>query len=88
MPYHFPADIERRIRAQIETGAFETEDAVLREAIDTLERRQKGLARLQEMVREADEDILQGRVRPFNAQKTKASVRARLEAHGIGDSWP
>ena len=48
MPYYFPADIERRIRAQIETGAFETEDAVLREAIDTLERRQKGLARLQE----------------------------------------
>jgi Arc/MetJ-type ribon-helix-helix transcriptional regulator len=61
MPYHLPADLERRIRAQIETGAFETEDAVLREAIDTLERRQKGLARLQEMVREADEDILEGR---------------------------
>lgn len=86
MPYHFPADLERRIRAQIQNGAFETEDAVLREAMDTLERRQKGLARLQEMVREADEDILQGRVGPFNAHETKASVRARLEAHGIGDS--
>jgi len=88
MPYHFPADLERRIRAQIQNGAFETEDAVLREAMDTLERRQKGLARLQEMVREADEDILQGRVGPFNAQETKAAVRARLEAHGIGDSCP
>jgi Arc/MetJ-type ribon-helix-helix transcriptional regulator len=86
MPYHFPADLERRIRAQIENGAFETEDAVLREAIDTLERRQKGLARLQGMVREAEEDILQGRVGPFNAEETKRSVRARLEAHGIGDS--
>jgi Arc/MetJ-type ribon-helix-helix transcriptional regulator len=47
MPYHFPADLERRIRAQIQNGALETEDAVLREAMDTLERRQKGLARLQ-----------------------------------------
>ncbi len=88
MPYHFPADLERRIRAQIQSGAFETEDAVLREAIDTLERRQKGFARLQEMVREADEDILQGRVGPFDARETKAAVRARLEAHGIGDSCP
>ena len=38
MPYQFPPDIEQRIRAQLESGQFETEDDVLREAIDTLER--------------------------------------------------
>lgn len=85
MPYHFPSDLERRVRAQMESGQFETEDDVLREAIDTLEKRQLGLRRLQNMVREADEDIAAGRVGPFNADETKSAVRKRLQAKGIGD---
>ena len=85
MQYHFPSDIQQRVRAQIENGPFETEDEVLREAIDTLERRQRGLQELQNMVREADEDIAAGRVGPFDADKTKAAVRKRLEAEGITD---
>ena len=80
MPYHFPADIEERIQAQIETGTFETEDDVLREAIETLERRQRSRTQLRDMVREADEDIAAGRVGPFNAAETKAAVQKRLEA--------
>ena len=85
MQYHFPSDIQQRVQAQIESGPFETEDDVLREAIDTLERRQRGLRKLQDMVREADEDIAAGRVGPFDADKTKAAVRNRLEAQGIRD---
>ena len=85
MPYQLPADLEQRIRAQIESGQFETEDDVLREAIDTLEKRQRGLQTLRGMVREADEDIAAGRVGPFNADETKAAVKERLEAHGIRD---
>lgn len=85
MPYQLPADLERRVRAQIESGQFETEDDVLREAIDTLEKRQRGLESLRDMVREADEDIAAGRVGPFNADKTKIAVKERLEAHGVGD---
>ena len=85
MQYQFPSDIQQRVQAQIKTGPFETEDDVLREAIDTLERRQHGLRKLQEMVREADEDIAAGRVGPFDADKTKAAVRERLEARGIKD---
>ena len=80
MQYHFPSDIQQRVQAQIETGQFETEDAVLREAIDTLEKRQRGLRNLQDMVREADEDIAAGRLGPFDADKTKAAVRERLTA--------
>ena len=83
MPYRFPADIEERVRAQIEAGRFETEDDVLREAIDTLEKRQRGLRQLQEMVRAADEDIAAGRVGPFHAEETKVAVRQRLQASGI-----
>jgi putative addiction module CopG family antidote len=85
MPYHLRADLEQRVRAQIESGQFETEDDVLREAIDTLERRQRGLQTLRDMVREADEDIAAGRVGPFNADQTKAAVKGRLETHGTGD---
>jgi len=80
VPYQFPSDIEQRVRAQIETGRFETEDDVLREAIDTLEKRQRGLSQLQQMISEADEDIAAGRVAVFNADETKAAVRERLRA--------
>ena len=83
MPYRFPADIEERVRAQIEAGRFATEDDVLREAIDTLEKRQRGLRQLQEMVRAADGDIAAGRVGPFHAEETKVAVRQRLQASGI-----
>ncbi len=80
MPYQSPSDIEQRVRAQIETGRFETEDDVLREAIDTLEKRQRGLSELQQMISEADEDIAAGRVAVFNADETKAAVRERPRA--------
>ena len=83
MPYDFPSEIEQRVRAQIESGQFETEDDVLREAIDTLEKRQRGLRELREMVRKADEDIAAGRVGPFDADATKIAVRKRFEHHGI-----
>lgn len=84
MPYQLPADLEQRVRAQIENGQFQTEDDVLREAMDTLEKRQRGLQALRDMVREADEDIAAGRVGPFNADETKNAVKKRLEAQGIG----
>jgi len=85
MQYHFPSDIQQRVQAQIEAGPFETEDDVLREAINTLEKRQRGLRNLQDMVREADEDIAAGRVGPFDADKTKAAVRERLATGGSKD---
>jgi putative addiction module CopG family antidote len=78
-------DIEHRVRAQIESGQFGTEDDVLREAIDALEKRQRGLRQLQDMVGEADEDIAADRVGPFNADETKMAVRERLQAHGISN---
>jgi Arc/MetJ-type ribon-helix-helix transcriptional regulator len=85
MPYEFPADIEQRVRAQIASGQFDSEDDVLREAMDTLERRQRGLSQLREMVREADADMAAGRVGPFDADETKAAVRQRLRAQEISN---
>jgi putative addiction module CopG family antidote len=85
VPYQLPLDIERRVRAQIESGRFETEADVLREAIDTLEKRQQGLEALRHMVREAEEDIAAGRVGPFRPEETKRAVRRRFEAQGTDD---
>ena len=67
----------------MESGHFGTEDDMLREAIDTLEKRQRGLAQLREMVDDAEGDIAAGRVGPFDTDETKATVRARLETRGI-----
>jgi len=83
MPYQFPPDIDQRVQAQINSGEFCTEDDVLREAIGTLEKRQRGLTTLRAMAAEGDEDIAAGRVGPFDADKTKSAVRMRLESRGI-----
>ena len=83
MSYQFPPDLEQRIQAQIATGEFSTEEDVIREALDTLEKRQCGLKELRQMVKEADDDIAAGRVGPFDAEETKRAVRNRLSQRGI-----
>lgn len=85
MSLELPPDLEGRVRAQIKSGQFETEADVLREALDTLEKRQRGLDELRQMVREADADVAAGRVGPFDAEETKRAVRDRLRQHGIRD---
>ena len=85
MPYQLPPDIAQRVCAQIESGQFETEADVLRAAIDTLERPQRGLETIRNMVREAEEDIAAGRVGPFDRDETKRDVEERFEAHGTGN---
>jgi Arc/MetJ-type ribon-helix-helix transcriptional regulator len=37
MPYQFPPDIEERVKARMVSGAFHSEDDVLREAMDALD---------------------------------------------------
>ena len=85
MAYEFPPDIEQRVKAQIKSGQFQTVDDVIREAMNTLEKRQRGLTELRDMVREAEEDIEAGRVGPFDGEETKRAVRERLAQHGVTD---
>lgn len=85
MPIQVPVDVQQRVEAQIATGAFRSEDEVLREAMDTLERRQRSLTQLQTMVRAAEEDAAAGRVGPFDVNATKRAVRERLALRGIVD---
>lgn len=85
MNYPLPADIQHRIQAQLATGTFASEDDVLREAMEALERRQRGLKQLREMVAVAEDDVAAGRVGTFDREDIKRAVRERLAEKGITD---
>jgi Arc/MetJ-type ribon-helix-helix transcriptional regulator len=80
-----PADLQSRIDAQLATGEFASDVEVLREAIEALERRQRGLRELRGMVAAAEADIAAGRLGVFDREEMKRDVRARLAQRGIGD---
>lgn len=85
MSYPFPPDIQQSVQAQLASGDFGSEDDVLREAMASLESRQRGLQQLRQMVADADDDIANGRIGRFNADETKRAVRERLAQQGIVD---
>ncbi len=85
MSIDLPPDLEKRIRAQILSGDFQSEQDVVREALNTLEKRQQGLGELRQMIDEAEEDIAARRVGPFDTAATKQAVRERLREHGVSD---
>lgn len=85
MTYEIPPDLAERIQAQIESGASGSEVDVLREAMDKLEKRQRGLQQLRQLTQEAEADLEAGCVGPFDAEQTKRAVREQLRQAGIGD---
>jgi putative addiction module CopG family antidote len=78
LSYQIPPDIDALVQAQLATGEYASADAVLRDAMATLERRQRSLTRLQEMVREAEEDVAAGRVGRFDAGATMQATSMRF----------
>jgi putative addiction module CopG family antidote len=78
MTLQLPPDIAARVQAQLASGEYADPSAVLRDALDGLERRQRSLAQLRSMVQEADEDIAAGRVGPFDVDATMRTVASRL----------
>ena len=85
MSIDLPPDLEERICAQMVSGEFQSEQDVVREALNALEKRQQGLVELRHMIEEAEEDIAAGRVGPFDTAATKHAVRERLRDHGVSD---
>lgn len=83
MNLRFPEDTQQRIDAQIASGVYSSLEEVLREALDALERRQRGLEQLRGMVAIAAEDVAAGRVGGFDREEIKRDVRARLAERGI-----
>lgn len=83
MNQSLPADIQQRIEAQLAMGGFKNEEDVLREALETLERRQRGLKQLRDMVAVAEADVAHSRVGFFDRDDIKRDVRERLAREGI-----
>lgn len=77
MNHQLPPDVDKRVKAQVQNGNFASEDDVLREAMDTLEKRQLGLEQMRTMVLEADIDIAEGRVGVFDVDETMAGIEKR-----------
>lgn len=83
MSLTLPTDIHQRIQAQLASGMFTSVDDVLRQAMDTLEKRQTALGSLQKMVSVADDELQAGRSGPFDSEQTKSTVRRLLNQMGI-----
>ena len=61
MAYQFPPDVEQRIRKQLSEGNYDSEDDVLRDALEALAARNADLAAIQA----GAEDMEAGRMRPL-----------------------
>jgi putative addiction module CopG family antidote len=85
MDISIPFDMQQRIDAQIAAGGFVNAEEVMREALDTLERRQRGLAELREKVAAAEEDVAAGRVGVFDRDELLRELHSRLALRGITD---
>ncbi len=83
MSLTLPTDIQQRIQAQLASGMFTSVDDVLRQAMDTLEKRQSALGSLQRMVSLADDELQAERSGPFDSEQTKSTVRQQLNQMGI-----
>jgi len=61
MSYQLPPDLEERIRKQMSDGNYDTEDDVLRDALEALDARNADLAAIQAGI----DDMEAGRMRPI-----------------------
>jgi Arc/MetJ-type ribon-helix-helix transcriptional regulator len=84
MPYQLPPDLDHRVQAYLVAGGFQSEDDVLRTALDALEEReQEKLRRWHEGNRIALEQSRQGLSKPLDDEAVLARLRARLAKEGI-----
>ena len=86
MGYHFPPDIHERFKARMSEGRYPSEDDVLREAMDALDRlEQDKILRWHDRNKTSMEQSQQGLSRPLNDKAILARLRERLAIEGIVD---
>ena len=86
MAYEFPPDIEQRVKARMSDGKYQSEDDVLREAMDALEQlEQDKLTRWDERNRIAMDQSQQRLSKPLDDKAVLGRLRERLAKEGIVD---
>jgi Arc/MetJ-type ribon-helix-helix transcriptional regulator len=84
MNYQFPPDIEERLKAHMSDGRYQSEDDVLREAMDALDQlEQDKLIRWNERNRIAMRQSQQGLSQPLDDKAVLDRLRERLAKEGI-----
>ena len=86
MSYQFPQDIDERVKARLSDGLYQSEDDVIREAMDALDQlEQDRLIRWNERNRIAVQQSQQGLSKPLDDEAVLARLRERLAKEGIVD---
>jgi len=86
MNYQFPSDIEDRLRVRMSDGRYQSEDDVLREAMDALDQvEQDKLIRWHERNRLATRQSEEGLSKPLDDAAVLGRLRERLAQEGIVD---
>ena len=86
MSYQFPQDIDERVKARLSDGLYQSEDDVIREAMDALDQlEQDRLIRWNERNRIAVQQSQQGLSKPLDDEAVLARLRERLAKEGVID---
>lgn len=84
MAYELPTDIRERLKARLEEGAYQSEDEVLRDAMDALDQRELDrVTRWNERNQLAIEQSQQGLSKPLDDDQVLNRLRERLAKEGI-----
>jgi Arc/MetJ-type ribon-helix-helix transcriptional regulator len=86
MPYHFPPDIDERIRARMISRSLSSEDDVLREAMDALEQLEEEKSRRwHERNQIAIDQSRGGLSRPLDLEGVLERVEERVARNSQGE---
>lgn len=86
MAYQFPPDVEQLIKQHMASGAYASEDELLRDAMGALDQRELDkIARWNERNRLAAEQSKRGLSKPLDDAKVLERLRERLAREGILD---
>jgi Arc/MetJ-type ribon-helix-helix transcriptional regulator len=84
--YSFPPDLEQRVKARMAGGHYQTEDEVLREALDALEEKERSKTRRwHERNQTAMDQSRAGLSKPLDLAGVLNRVERRLVAEDQGE---
>ena len=77
MDYSFPADLSEQIKLHLATGRYETEDDVIRQALDALKLREE-LVSFRQSIAQSREQAARGEAAPLDVDAVMQRVNSRL----------
>lgn len=80
----YPPDIEQRVADRLRDGSYQSEEEVLRDAMDALDQLEEDkLTRWNARNQRAEEESRQGLSKPLDDSAVLSRMRSRLAADGI-----